>query len=68
MNSDQPANPFDDDRYQFFALRNGAGQYSLWPTFAAVPDGWIVVIGPETRAACLDHIERHWTDLRPAAA
>lgn len=65
--SDQHTNPFDDERHQFFALRNAAGQYSLWPTFSAVPEGWTIMFGPDTRSSCLDHIEQHWTDLRPAA-
>jgi hypothetical protein len=35
-------NPFDDDNGTFIALINDEGQYSLWPTFADVPDGWRV--------------------------
>ncbi|WP_084691997.1 MbtH family protein [Parafrankia elaeagni] len=41
------------------------GQHSLWPSFAAVPVGWTVVHGEETRQSYLDHVETHWTDLRP---
>ncbi|GHH09282.1 MbtH family protein [Streptomyces lanatus] len=59
------ANPFDDDSGVFRVLVNDEGQYSLWPDFAPVPDGWSTVHGPADRAACLDHIERHWTDMRP---
>ena len=58
-------NPFDDENGTFHALVNAEGQYSLWPTFVDVPDGWTVVLGPDTRQACLDHIERVWTDMRP---
>jgi uncharacterized protein YbdZ (MbtH family) len=58
-------NPFDDENGTFYALVNDEGQYSLWPTFAPVPAGWSVQLGPDTRRACLDHIETHWTDLRP---
>lgn len=58
-------NPFDDENGTFYALRNDEGQYSLWPTFVPVPDGWTVQHGPDTRAACLEHVEVHWTDLRP---
>jgi MbtH protein len=58
-------NPFDDEDGTFHALVNDEGQYSLWPTFVPVPDGWTVQHGPATRQACLDHIEQHWTDLRP---
>jgi uncharacterized protein YbdZ (MbtH family) len=50
-------NPFDDDSASFFVLVNDEEQHSLWPTFADIPDG--------CRAACLDHIEHEWTDIRP---
>jgi MbtH protein len=60
-------NPFDDENGIFFALVNDEGQYSLWPTFVAVPDGWSQAYGPAGRKACLDHIESVWTDLRPAS-
>jgi uncharacterized protein YbdZ (MbtH family) len=58
-------NPFDDDNGRFHALVNDEGQYSLWPTFAEVPQGWRVVFGEDTREACLAHIEANWTDMRP---
>ncbi len=58
-------NPFDDENGTFYALRNDEGQYSLWPTFVDVPDGWTVAHGPADRRSCLDHVEANWTDLRP---
>jgi MbtH protein len=58
-------NPFDDSNSTFIVLINHEGQYSLWPHFAQVPAGWTVVSGPDTRQACLDHIEQNWTDMRP---
>jgi MbtH protein len=61
-----PGNPFDDDDGEFYALVNAERQYSLWPTFVAVPDGWTVAHGPAARQACLDHVETTWTDMRPA--
>jgi MbtH protein len=60
-------NPFDDPDTQHLVLRNDENQHSLWPSFAAVPEGWQVVHGPAARADCLDYVERHWTDLRPAS-
>jgi MbtH protein len=44
---------------------NDEGQHSLWPSFAEVPGGWTVVFDENTRQACLEYIETHWTDLRP---
>ncbi|MET8759983.1 MbtH family protein [Lentzea sp. NPDC004782] len=58
-------NPFDNPDGVFLVLVNDEGQHSLWPEFAAVPDGWQVTFGPDSRAACLEHVERNWTDLRP---
>ncbi len=58
-------NPFEDADGRFQVLRNAEGQYSLWPAFAEVPAGWTVAHPEDTRQACLDHIEAHWTDMRP---
>jgi MbtH protein len=60
-------NPFEDENAEYYALVNDEGQYSLWPAFAAVPDGWTVAHDTATRAACLEFIEREWTDMRPAS-
>ncbi|MGS0894732.1 amino acid adenylation domain-containing protein [Burkholderia stagnalis] len=46
-------NPFDDEDEAHYLLANDAGAHSLWPTFAPVPDGWRVVVGPASRDACL---------------
>jgi MbtH protein len=58
-------NPFDDENGVFYALVNDEGQYSLWPEYLDIPAGWVAEHGPDTRAACLAHIETHWTDMRP---
>jgi MbtH protein len=58
-------NPFDDEEATFYALVNDEGQYSLWPSFADVPEGWEIVHGVESRQSCLDFIEKNWTDMRP---
>ncbi|MFD6992108.1 MbtH family protein [Streptomyces sp. NPDC059943] len=58
-------NPFDDESGIFLVLVNDEGQHSLWPRFADVPAGWTRTFGPDSRAACLTHIEANWTDLRP---
>jgi len=61
------ANPFDDEDGLFVVLVNDEFQHSLWPVAIAVPDGWTVVHETDTRAACLEYVETHWTDLRPAS-
>ncbi|MFD9504455.1 MbtH family protein [Streptomyces sp. NPDC060035] len=58
-------NPFDDAEGRFLVLVNDEGQHSLWPSFAEVPAGWTVAHPEDSRQACLDHIETHWTDMRP---
>ncbi|MBB4779097.1 uncharacterized protein YbdZ (MbtH family) [Streptomyces rapamycinicus] len=46
-------NPFDDPDAEFLVLVNHEGQYSLWPTFADVPEGWTVDHDKDAREACL---------------
>lgn len=58
-------NPFDNPDGVFLVLVNHENQHSLWPEFAAVPEGWTCVHGPASRAECLGYVEREWTDLRP---
>jgi MbtH protein len=58
-------NPFEDEDANYFVLINDEGQHSLWPVFADVPDGWEVIFGEDKRQACLDFIEKNWTDMRP---
>jgi len=58
-------NPFDDPAGTFSVLINDEEQYSLWPSFARVPDGWSVAYGETSRSACLDYIDAYWTDMRP---
>lgn len=61
-------NPFDDPDGVFCVLINDEEQHSLWPSRIAVPDGWRVVFGDDSRQACLDYVDEHWTDLRPLSA
>ncbi|WP_131764800.1 MbtH family protein [Candidatus Protofrankia californiensis] len=58
-------NPFDDPDARYLVLINDEGQHSLWPIFIDVPAGWTIVFGEDTRDACLEYVEKNWTDLRP---
>ena len=58
-------NPFEDENGTYLVLVNDEGQHSLWPAFAEVPGGWTVAHQEDTRQACLEYVERNWTDLRP---
>jgi MbtH protein len=57
--------PFEDEDGVYHVLVNDEGQHSLWPSFIEVPQGWTVAHKSDTRAACLDYINRTWTDMRP---
>lgn len=58
-------NPFDDESGTFFVLINDEEQYSLWPAFAEIPNGWRIVFGEDSRPECLAYVEKKWTDMRP---
>ena len=55
----------DDSDTRYRVLINDEGQYSLWPSFKDVPQGWTVAKKSDSRAACLDYINQNWTDMRP---
>ena len=58
-------NPFEDENAAYHVLINDEGQHSLWPSFKEVPKGWTIVHRSDGRAACLEFINQHWTDMRP---
>lgn len=58
-------NPFEDPEANYLVLINAEGQYSLWPTFAAIPAGWDKVYGEASRENCLEFVDKVWQDMRP---
>jgi MbtH protein len=62
---DDLTNPFEDENGVYHVLINDEGQHSLWPSFVEVPKGWTIIHKSDSRAACLEFITRHWTDMRP---
>ncbi|MCK9874152.1 MbtH family NRPS accessory protein [Nocardiopsis dassonvillei] len=50
---------------QFLVVMNHEDQYSIWPAHRQLPAGWRAEGTSGSRDACLDHIERVWTDMRP---
>ena len=58
-------NPFEDENGVYHVLVNGEGQYSLWPSFKDVPQGWTIAKKSDSREACLEYINQNWTDMRP---
>ncbi|MGA5227229.1 MULTISPECIES: MbtH family protein [Streptomyces] len=59
------SNPFEDNDSEYLALVNDEGQYSLWPAYIGVPEGWHVAHQKAGRQVCLEYIEAQWTDMRP---
>jgi len=59
------ANPFEDPDASYRVLVNHEGQHSLWPASQPTPKGWKVVHDTDSRASCLEYIEKNWTDMRP---
>jgi uncharacterized protein YbdZ (MbtH family) len=53
----------DQDVYR--VVVNHEEQYSIWPEYRDMPPGWTEVGVRGTKDACLDHIEKVWTDMRP---
>lgn len=58
-------NPFEDPDGRYLVLINDEEQYSLWPSFIAVPDGWKIAKDESSRQECLDYINENWVDMRP---
>ena len=50
-------NPFEDENGVYHVLVNGEGQYSLWPSFKEVPQGWTIAKKSDSRSA--------WQTSRP---
>ncbi|MET0497205.1 MAG: MbtH family NRPS accessory protein [Steroidobacteraceae bacterium] len=54
-----------DENTSFAIVKNHEEQYSLWPTFKPIPDGWSAVGKNGNKAECLAYIDATWTDMRP---
>ncbi len=56
---------FDQEDAIFRVVVNQERQYAIWPDWKAVPAGWEEAGMTGNKAACLEHIEKVWTDMRP---
>ncbi|MBX9931605.1 MAG: MbtH family NRPS accessory protein [Methylobacterium sp.] len=57
----------DDSEATFLVVINDEAQYSIWPSFRPVPDGWAATGFTGRKAECLAHVDEVWTDMRPAS-
>ncbi|MGN8273584.1 MbtH family protein [Pseudomonas sp. SMV71] len=55
----------DSPDTRFLVVVNEQEQYSIWPDYRSVPDGWRALDVKGSKQECLDHIEKVWTDMRP---
>lgn len=55
----------DNPNTEFTVVINEQEQYSIWPTYHAVPAGWKEVGVVGNKEQCLAHIKTTWTDMRP---
>ncbi|MFH8983145.1 amino acid adenylation domain-containing protein [Streptomyces varsoviensis] len=55
----------DDERREFGVVVNGEGQHAIWPAGRELPAGWRAEGFTGREEACLGHIDRVWTDMRP---
>jgi MbtH protein len=56
-----------EDLTEYTVVMNHEEQYSIWPTFKAVPNGWTEVGKKGKKAECLEYIKEVWTDMTPAS-
>ncbi|WCS22927.1 MbtH family protein [Methylobacterium sp. NMS14P] len=56
---------FDREDTLFYVVMNHEEQYSIWPSYRDIPDGWRAVGDPRAKADCLAYIDEVWTDMRP---
>jgi MbtH protein len=54
-----------EDTTEYTVVVNHEEQYSIWPTFKAVPNGWKEVGKKGRKGECLAHIKEVWTDMTP---
>jgi len=65
QSANTPMNQEEEYIERYVVLINHEEQYSLWPSYKPIPNGWKQVFGENTREECLNYVEEHWTDMRP---
>ena len=54
-----------EDTQPYLVVLNDEEQYSIWAADRDIPAGWHAEGTEGTRAECLAHIGKVWTDMRP---
>lgn len=55
----------EEDTTIYHVVVNREEQYSIWPDYKEVPNGWRTVGKTGPKQECLDYIKEVWTDMRP---
>lgn len=54
-----------ENKDNYIVVMNHEEQYSIWPTYKEIPQGWQQVGKTGSKQECLDYIKDVWTDMRP---
>lgn len=54
-----------EDRTVYHVVVNHEEQYSIWPSYREVPNGWRTAGMSGSKQECLAYIGKVWTDMRP---
>ena len=65
--SDNGVMSWDDEKATFVVVINHEGQYSIWPDYLKIPRGWTATGKQGNKQECLEYVDTHWTDMRPAS-
>lgn len=55
----------EEDTTIYQVVINLKEQYSIWPEYLDIPNGWRPVGPKGVKQECLNYIEEVWTDMRP---
>jgi len=54
-----------EDDIRYVVVQNDEEQFSVWPEYDKLPEGWSSIGFSGTRGECLANIDQIWTDMRP---
>lgn len=55
----------EDEQAIYKVVVNHEDQYSIWPDYKEIPNGWRAVGKTGHKPECLAYIKEVWTDMRP---
>jgi MbtH protein len=54
-----------EERTKYLVVVNHEEQYSIWPDYKEIPNGWRAEGKSGSKKECLAYIGEVWTDMRP---